>query len=147
MSSPNTFNTSLDIDATRQSAQSLNLMVSIPQHGPNGELNDIQTFLHDVDKFFVIDTWWVKVDECLGEGASYIEQISAIEAEMTNDEFRTAYRGIYQTIDGSFVALSNGEEKCRLLAIDSTSWDVSSSNEFEDYMLRKYGGREQRNEV
>ena len=122
-------------------------MVSIPQHGPAGELNDIQTFLLDIDKFFVIDSWHVKVDECLGDGASYIEQVSAVEVHMTDSEFRTTYRGIYQTIDGSFVASSNGEEKCRLLAIDSTSWDVSGSDEFEDYMLRKYGGYRLSNEV
>lgn len=125
----------------------LNLMIAIPQHGPSGELNDVQSFLYDVDKFFAIDSWRVKVDECLGEGASHIEQISANELEMSDAEFRITYRGIYQTIDGSFVALSNGEEKCRLLAIDSTSWDISSSDEFEDYMTRKYGGRRLSNEV
>lgn len=114
-------------------------MITIPQHGKSGELFDINTFLADIDSFFRVDAWRVKVEECLGEGAIDIERKSAGSIVFSDTEFRTAYKPIYQTIDGSFVAFYQGIELCQLTAIDSTDWDISSSSEFEAYMMKKYG--------
>lgn len=117
----------------------LNLMVTIPQHGKAGELHDMRTFLADVDQFFVIEAWRVQVEECLGEGASSIEKRSGADATMSDREFRAAYEGIYQTIDGSFVGMQGGVQKCSLLAVDSTCWEISGSVEFERHMVSRYG--------
>jgi hypothetical protein len=114
-------------------------MVVIRQHGSSGQLFDMHAFLRDVDKFFTVDEWRVKVDECVGDGALVIEQRTANEVTIDDSEFRQLYGAIRQTIDGEFVALSRGMEQCRLVAIDSSYWEVSGLEAFEDHMLRTYG--------
>jgi hypothetical protein len=116
-------------------------MITIPQHGKSGELFDMKAFFADIDNFFRVDAWRVKIEECLGEGAKNIEEKSAGTVVFSDTEFRTAYQRIYQTIDGYFVALYQGKELCQLTAIDSTDWDISGSSEFEAHMMKKYGGR------
>ena len=113
-------------------------MVTIPQHGPAGELYDMQSFLADVDSYFTIDAWRIRVQECLGEGADEVERASAAGLLMSDASFREAYSDLYQTIDGEFVALSRGAVCCTLQAVDSTSWDVSGTPDFEAHMRTKY---------
>jgi len=115
-------------------------MVTIPQHGKAGELFDMKAFFADIDRFFRVDAWKVRIEECLGDGAKEIEERLSSVATLTDGELRVTYQGIYQTIDGSFIALYQGKEQCRLVAIDSTDWDISGSLEFETHMKKKYGG-------
>ena len=115
-------------------------MVSIPQHGPHGELHDLCVFFVDIDAYFTIDTWDIRVVECLGEGVEEIERRSASGLQIGDSEFREAYRGIYQTIDGQFSGLLQGTKVVYLAAIDSTSWDIEGTQEFEKHMVKKYGG-------
>ena len=99
----------------------------------------MQSFFEDVDAFFAIDSWRVRIDECLGEGARGITERMATEVTVSDAELRRAYAGIYQTIDGSFLGSAEGIEQCRLLAVDSSYWEVFSSPEFEAHVLAKYG--------
>jgi hypothetical protein len=122
-------------------------MISIPQHGPSGELYDLHEFFADIDVYFDVDAWHVRVEECLGEGAETMENRSVAGVRLEDSEFRAAYRGIYQTIDGEFSVFVRGAKVAFLRAIDSTSWDVEGSPEFERHMSKKYGGREVRDDV
>nr|WP_315469623.1 hypothetical protein [uncultured Undibacterium sp.] len=111
----------------------------IRQHGSSGELFDMNTFLSDVDKFFQVDAWRVNIQDCLGEGASAIEEKIDKTVDFSDLEFRRIYQDVYQTIDGSFVALFREVEQCRLEVFDSSYWEVSGSPEFEHHMQSTYG--------
>jgi hypothetical protein len=114
-------------------------MVQIRQHGPNGELFDITSFLGDIDHFFCVDQWRVRVWECVGKEAIQVEPLTAEEQTLSDRDFRAMYRGVHQTIDGSFVALAGGHERCRLEAVDSSFWEITATPEFEAHMMAKYG--------
>jgi hypothetical protein len=60
-------------------------------------------------------------------------------ARMGASAFQPFYAGIFQTIDGEFVGFAQGLEVCRLLAVDSSYWEVTGSPAFEATMLRRYG--------
>ena len=114
-------------------------MVTIRQHGSKGDLFDIPVFLADVDKFFQTDAWHIVVDECVGDRAYEIEQMTAGGLSLSDDEFRALYHGIVQTIDGRFVGLAGGEQLFELLAFDSSFWEVTGPPDFESHMLATYG--------
>jgi hypothetical protein len=114
-------------------------MVIIRQHGPSGEVFDISRFLADIDRFVQPDTWHITVDWCLGHRALEIEQLTASGLSIPDKEFRSLYRGIYQTIDGQFVGFAAGEPVFRLLAVDSSFWEVTGPPAFELHMLTTYG--------
>lgn len=119
-------------------------MVTIPQHGGNNELFDISRFLADVDMFVQPDTWHITIEQCMGDRAEEIEQLTSSGWSMPDDEFRSLYRGIYQTIDGNFVGLLGGERLFELLAVDSSFWEVTGPPAFESHMLATYGAWRQR---
>src|SRR5688572_29303283 len=114
-------------------------MVTIRQHGSNSELFDIPSFLADVDKFVQPDAWHITIDQCMGDRALEIEQLTSSGLAISDAEFRSLYRGIYQTIDGQFVGLARGERVFELIAVDSSFWEVTSSPAFESHMLATYG--------
>ncbi|MFC3147806.1 hypothetical protein [Piscinibacterium candidicorallinum] len=114
-------------------------MVTIRQHSTAGELIDFNTLLPDVEAFCSVDEWVVQVDECIGIGAREIEAQTASEpAVLRPDELRAWYGGVLQTIDGSFIGVCQGEECCRLTAVDSSFWEVSGPPDFEAHMKGKY---------
>lgn len=114
-------------------------MVTIRQHGNNGELFDISAFLTDIDRFVPPDSWHITIDQCLGDRAEEIEQLSSSGYSLSDGAFRSLYRGIYQTIDGRFVGLSGGEPVLELLAVDSSFWEITGPATFESHMLATYG--------
>jgi hypothetical protein len=114
-------------------------MVIIRQHGTNNELFDISRFLADVDRFVQLDTWHITIDECMGDRALEIEQLTASGLSISDGEFRAFYRGIHQTIDGHFIGLAGGEHVLELLAVDSSFWEVTGPPLFESHMLASYG--------
>lgn len=114
-------------------------MVTIPQHGSNGELFDISAFLPHIDGFARPDTWLIKIEQCLGDKADEIEQLSLSGLSLPDSTFRLLYHGIYQTIDGHFTGMSDGEPVFELLAVDSSYWEVTGSPFFESHMLATYG--------
>ncbi len=119
-------------------------MVIIRQHGPNGELFDFNAFVAEVEELQFIDEWQFRIEECLGNGAEEIERLSYLKAaRMGADEFKSKYKEIYQTIDGEFVGFKKGRESCRLLAVDSSYWEVSGSNKLEADMVGRYGHYQQ----
>lgn len=115
-------------------------MITIPQHGPNGELYDFKLFLEQVEELQAVRRWWVRVEECLGEGSSFIEEETYPNGEaFLAIDLHEKYKGIYQTIDGEFVGLNGEKEICRLLAVDSSYWEVSGSAALEKCMFEFYG--------
>lgn len=114
-------------------------MVVIRQHGESGELFDIESFLAAVDLYAHPDTWQVTVDQCVGDRALEIEQLTAPGLLMSGPEFRAIYRSIYQTIDGTFIGSAGGRRLFELRAVDSSFWEVTGPAAFESYMLATYG--------
>lgn len=114
-------------------------MVTIRQHGSSNELFDIARFLTDVDMFGPPDTGHITVDWCVGGRATEIEQLTESGYSLPDDEFRSLYCGVRQTIDGRFVGLFRGERLFELAAVDSSFWEVTGSPSFETHMLVTYG--------
>ena len=115
-------------------------MITIPQHGSKGELYDFNQFLEQIDELQAVARWRVRIEESLGEGSSSIEDETYPKGKaFSATDLRERYKDIYQTIDGEFVGLNGENEVCRLLAIDSSYWEVSGSAELERIMLERYG--------
>ena len=112
----------------------------IRQHGENGEHYDMSSFFEDFDRYFHVKRWQIQVDWCQGDGSSEIERQSENGLSIMDTEFRELYRNIYQTIDGEFQAFDGERRVARLLAIDSSYWEVESDNQaFIDEMAAKCG--------
>jgi hypothetical protein len=115
-------------------------MILINQHGPNGELYDLLTFLEDIDLFFEVDHWKVGKLECTGQNALAIEEKCGDGVMLADEEFRDMYKGIFQTIWGSFSCFTSNELLLDINAFDSTYWELTSSNSaFNCHMKKKYG--------
>lgn len=115
-------------------------MVIIPQHGPNGTLFDFNTFVAEMKGLQKVEEWRFRIEWCIGVGADEIENLGFPEAmKMAASDFKAKYRNICQTVDGEFVGLVQGQEVCRLLAVDSSCWEVSGSEELENEMMNRYG--------
>ena len=114
-------------------------MVRVRQHGSNSELFDISAFLADIDKFARPESWNIRIEQCIGESAQEIEQLSSTGYSLSDSAFRALYRGIHQTIDGQFIGLADGERLFELLAVDSTFWEITGTPELESHMQTKYG--------
>jgi len=114
-------------------------MVTLPQHGSNGTLLDIAAFLPHIDRMAKPDSWMITIHECLGDRALEIEALSGSGYELADAEFRSLYKGIYQTIDGHFVGKSGGVSICELRAVDSSFWEITGSQPFEAHMLATFG--------
>ncbi len=93
-------------------------MVRVRQHGEAGQLFDISAFLADVDRFFRPDSWQFSVESCLRSNALSIEETSYSGLSLSDVEFRSLYRGIYQTIDGRFSGFEQGQRLFELLAVE-----------------------------
>lgn len=115
-------------------------MVVIQQHGPKGQLFDLNTFIAEISDLYKVEQWRIRIEECLGFGADEIEKSSFPQwIELDQENFKKLYDGIYQTIDGEFIGMADGHEFCRLLAVDSSYWEISGTPEFESKMLNRYG--------
>lgn len=75
----------------------------------------------------------------MGKRAEEIEQLSSFEYSISDRDFRSLYRDIYQIIDGHFIGLSSEEPLFDLLAVDSSFWEIAGSQAFESHMLTTYG--------
>ncbi|HEX8609959.1 MAG TPA: hypothetical protein VF800_01555 [Telluria sp.] len=115
-------------------------MVRIRQHGAGGELFDLNMLIADVDALIKVDEWQVSVSECLGDGAADVEALGVSRSGLiASEDLRNLYKHVYQTIDGEFTGLRAGKESCRLVAVDSSYWEVFGPSEFEAAVLLKYG--------
>lgn len=114
-------------------------MVTIRQHGSNGELFDIPRFLADIDSFVKPDAWTIAIKQCMGDRALEIEELTAAGQSMPDREFRSLYEGIYQTIDGHFEGWLHGKRLFDLLIVDSSFWEITGPPAFESHMLATYG--------
>ena len=115
-------------------------MIKIRQHGADNKLYDIMQFLEDIDQYFKVEMWQVQVDWCQGEDALKIEKETKDKKEYSDKEFRKMYAGIFQTIDGYFKLLAKNEVLAKIIAVDSSFWEIESKNKkFLKHMLKKYG--------
>lgn len=116
------------------------MMVRVKQHAEDRTLNDISRFLVDIDRFFTPDHWIVADLEITGDNALAIEERCGSGTRLSDTEFRTMYNGIFQTIWGRFGIESQGDLVVQIDAIDSSYWEVQSSDaEFEAHMVQRYG--------
>jgi hypothetical protein len=115
-------------------------MVTIRQHGDSGELFDLQAFAADLEPFRrSLDYWTVNIEECIGQAAPALVELTSNSPRVSPQAFDGLRGLIDQTIDGEFVGYQDGREVVRLLAIDSSCWEISGPPEFETAMLTKYG--------
>lgn len=115
-------------------------MITIPQHGNKGELYDFNQFLEHIEELQAIVHWRIRIEECLGEGSVSIEDETYPKCRVFSAmDLRARYKDIYQTIDGEFVGLDGEGEVCRLIAVDSSYWEVSGSAALEKLMSDRYG--------
>ncbi len=115
-------------------------MIQIRQHGDNDELFDIKQFFEDIEMFFNVDKWLVEIEWCSAVNAIAIQNETKGIKEYSNSSFKKLYSGITQTIDGRFELRDNNITIIKLLAFDSSFWEIESSNiSFEEHMLTKYG--------
>ncbi|TAG27837.1 MAG: hypothetical protein EAZ37_03740 [Burkholderiales bacterium] len=114
-------------------------MVTIPQHGENGELYDLKAFVYDLAPFLSFESWSVRVDQCAGNAALAIEELTSSMPTISQQAFESLAVAIHQTIDGEFIAYRDNKEILRLVAVDSSFWEISGNEKIEKMMLEKYG--------
>lgn len=122
-------------------------MVRIPQHRADRRLVDLRELLVEVERLCRVEQWRVRVQECLGEGSAEIERLGENAPALVDAQtLASLYEHIYQTIDGEFVGLAGGRQICRLVAVDSSFWEIEGRPELESALLAKYGSYEQEGE-
>jgi hypothetical protein len=115
-------------------------MVRIRQHGESDALYDLRSFVEDLEFVRrVLDYWTVRFDEVYCKAAPALEELTSNSPRLSPRAFEGLCDLIEQTIDGEFVAYRGDREVLRLVAVDSSYWEISGPPEFEDAMLRKYG--------
>lgn len=115
-------------------------MIRIRQHGENGELYDMHNFIIDVCDHFEIKYWIIQIEECIGFESESMEKTYDNPRKYTSKGLVSLYSRTTQTIDGLLTAYEDGDPVVKLLAIDSSYWEVDSKNEqFVKYMESKYG--------
>ena len=115
-------------------------MIRIPQHREDDNLNDLPSFIRDLESFQrQVGFWEVKIEECTGHGYLAFEELTSETAELSPKAFETMCLCINQTIDGIFSGIINGKNVVSLVAVDSSFWEITSSIEFEEFMVNKYG--------
>lgn len=114
-------------------------MVRINQHGSAGQLFDVNQFLSEVDRFLRPEQWEIQIEDCLGAESLRIEDASSSGLHLSDAAFRDLYQGIYQTIEGRFLGFAGGRQLFELRAVDSTYWEISGPQQFEDHMVATYG--------
>jgi hypothetical protein len=114
-------------------------MIRIPQHQTDKSLNDIATFIPFIEALCMPIDWEICVEWCTGENAASIEESSEIPWRGSHHDFKSKYAGIFQTIDGKF-SINTDKGMILLTAVDSSFWEIESSNEsIEKAFKKRYG--------
>ena len=101
---------------------------------------DIMQFLEDIDQYFQVEKWQIQIDWCQGDNSVNIEKETKNKKEYSDKEFRKIYSNIFQTIDGYFKLMAKNEVIAKLIAVDSSYWEIESKNKkFLKHMSKKYG--------
>jgi hypothetical protein len=115
-------------------------MIRIPQHRTDGKLNDLRSFIIDLEAFQrEVGHWRVRVQDCIGESSLVLEELTAQTAKLSHKGFENLCYCIHQTVDGVFEGIVDDEVVVRLVAVDSTYWEISAPTELEQEILAKYG--------
>ena len=115
-------------------------MKRIPQHRKDGELSDLQSFIIDLEPFQrKVSHWVVHIHEYIGPGSEAFEELTKNSPRLSHTAFASMCYCINQTVDGIFEAKVSSKTVVCLDAVDSTYWEITSSSEFESYMVKKYG--------
>lgn len=115
-------------------------MIRIRQHGNDGQLNDMHSFIGDVSGYFKITHWVIQIEECIGFESEVMESTYKTPKKYSSKGLASLYARTTQTIDGLITAYENENSAVRLLAVDSSYWEVDSQDfEFLKFMENKYG--------
>jgi len=118
-------------------------MITIPQHGKAGTLNDLKAFIVDLESLQrKIDFWTIHIEECIGPASIALAELSASNPKLTPLAFASLCYSVDQTIDGEFIAYLGGKEVVRLCVVDSSFWEITGPPDFEAHMLSRYGAYE-----
>lgn len=115
-------------------------MIRIPQHRTDGKLNDLKSFIIDLESIQrQVDYWQVNIDECMGEGSLAFEELTSETTRLSYRAFESLCYCIQQTIDGTFMGYVGETLLIKLEAIDSSFWEISGSEDMEKLFVEKYG--------
>jgi predicted hydrocarbon binding protein len=115
-------------------------MIRISQHRKDKNLNDLQSFIHDLEEIQrQVDFWEIKIEECIGSGSLALVELTENTAVLSPQAFESMCYCIDQTIDGEFRAIFGKKVIVSLVAVDSSYWEIEGTEEFELAMSEKYG--------
>jgi hypothetical protein len=115
-------------------------MVTVRQHGSPGVLYDLKDFIVDLEAFQrQVSHWIVRIDQCTRPASVALEELTAKGAKVSYRAFESLCCAVFQTIDGVFVGYAGDREVVRLVAVDSSFWEITGPHAFEQAMLAKYG--------
>ena len=101
-------------------------MIQIRQHGENNQLFDMTVFIPFLERRIHIIQWEISIEWCTGENSPEVEKSADDPWIGNHSQFKTFYRGIFQTIDGEF-RIESKEGWVRMLAVDSSFWEIESN--------------------
>ena len=116
-------------------------MITIRQHGDFKALHDLRDFIRDLEPWQRrVSHWTVQIAECSGPNSLALSELTSQQAmKLSPRAFEDLCYSINQTIDGEFIAYISEKEVLRLLAVDSSYWEITGPEEFEEQILIKYG--------
>ena len=115
-------------------------MIRIPQHRSDAKLNDLRSFIIDLEAFQrEVDYWRVRIQDCIAESSLVLEELTAQTAKLSHKGFENMCYCIQQTVDGVFEGIVDDKVVVKLVAVDSTYWEISAPIELERQILAKYG--------
>ncbi len=116
------------------------MMIQIRQHGESDQLYDMHTFINDVSDYFEVTHWIIQIEECIGFESESMEKTYKSPRKYSTKGLASLYSRTTQTVGGLLTAYEDKNPVVKLLAIDSSYWEVESQNEeFLKYMKSKYG--------
>ena len=96
-------------------------MIRIPQHREDEKLNDLQSFIHDLEVVQrQVDYREIEIEECIGSGSLAFEELTSNTAKLYPQAFESMCYCINQTVDGEFKAVIADTVIVSLIAVDST---------------------------
>ncbi len=97
-------------------------------------------FLDLLSSYVSVDTWIVHIERALGESREFYEVPEFWGKKFSHTGLVALYQGLFQTIDGTLTGYVDGNEVIRFQAIDSTFWEITSTDEeLLEYFEKKFG--------
>ena len=104
------------------------MKISVPAWQGNRYVS-LEELLQLIEKFYPEKEWYIRADEVAPEpGAERIEATSA-DVSIQLSELQALVSPNLQLVDGEVIARDSQGVCLRLIAVDSTSWDVEADDE------------------